>query len=95
MAISADEVRAIARLARIEIDAEETPAFQEQLSRILEFVAQLNSLDTNDVEPMAHPQEIAARLREDVVTEVDDRQNFQQIAPSVENGLYLVPRVIE
>jgi aspartyl-tRNA(Asn)/glutamyl-tRNA(Gln) amidotransferase subunit C len=95
MAISADEVRAIARLARIEIDEAETPAFQEQLSGILEFVAQLNSLDTNDVEPMAHPQEIAARLREDVVTEVDDRQNFQQIAPSVENGLYLVPKVIE
>jgi aspartyl-tRNA(Asn)/glutamyl-tRNA(Gln) amidotransferase subunit C len=95
MAISADEVRAIARLARIQIDEAEIPAFEQQLSRILEFMAQLNSLDTTGVEPLAHPQELAARLRADVVTETDESKDFQQTAPHVENGLYLVPKVIE
>ena len=95
MAISADEVKAIARLARIKIDEAEIPAFERQLSRILEFMAQLRSVDTDGIEPMAHPQELPARLREDVVTETDDRKKFQKIAPCVDNGLYLVPKVIE
>ena len=62
---------------------------------ILGLVEQMNSVDTRDVEPMAHPLEITARLREDEITEIDQRQRFQAIAPEVEQGLYLVPRVIE
>ena len=95
MSISADEVRAIAHLARIHIDTAEIPAYAHQLSRILAFMAELNAVDTTGIEPMAHPQDLAARLRPDAVTEPDERVDFQRIAPCVEDGLYLVPRVIE
>lgn len=95
MSISADEVTAIARLARLEIEAADIPGYAEQLSRILSFVEQMNAADTDGVEPMAHPLDITARLRPDVVTESNQREVFQAHAPQVENGLYLVPRVIE
>jgi aspartyl-tRNA(Asn)/glutamyl-tRNA(Gln) amidotransferase subunit C len=95
MSISADQVTAIARLARISIDASDIPEYAEQLSRILSFVEQMNRADTNGIEPMAHPLDLAARLRPDKTTERNERDEFQVNAPQVENGLYLVPKVIE
>ena len=95
MSISADEVKAIARLARISIDASDIPEYAEQLSRILSFVDQMNAADTNGIEPMAHPLDLTARLRPDSITEQNERETFQVHAPQVEDGLYLVPKVIE
>jgi aspartyl-tRNA(Asn)/glutamyl-tRNA(Gln) amidotransferase subunit C len=95
MALSQEEVLAIARLARLQVPAERLPALAQQLSGILDFVAQMNTMDTRNVEPLAHPLEVSARLREDTVTESDQRREFQAIAPAVDAGLYLVPKVIE
>lgn len=95
MSISADEVKAIARLARLSIDASDIPEYAEQLSRILTFVEQMNAADTTGVEPMAHPLDLVARLRPDAITERNERETFQLHAPQVKNGLYLVPKVIE
>ena len=95
MSISADKVKAIARLARLSIEASDIPEYADQLSRILTFVEQMNAADTNGVEPMAHPLDLAARLRPDAITERNERETFQVHAPQVENGLYLVPKVIE
>jgi aspartyl-tRNA(Asn)/glutamyl-tRNA(Gln) amidotransferase subunit C len=95
MSISADEVRAIARLARLAIDDSDIPGYADHLSRILAFVEQMNAAETNDIEPLAHPLDLAARLRPDRVTEMNERDLFQARAPQVENGLYLVPKVIE
>lgn len=88
-------VNHIATLARIGMDPDEAAGYAAELSRILELVAQMNSVDTDDVEPLTHPRDRLLRMREDRVTEVDQRDDFQQIAPSVEAGLYLVPRVVE
>jgi len=71
------------------------PEYVRNLSNILDLVEQMDSVDTDNVEPMAHPMEMVQRLREDVVTETNQREHFQQIAPQIENGLYLVPQVIE
>ena len=95
MTISADEVRAMARLARLAIDDDQLPETTRQLSRILEFVAQMDAVDTAGVAPLSHPQELDARLRADTVTETDQRDHFQRCAPDVGDGLYLVPQVIE
>jgi len=95
MPVQADDVRAIARLARLAITPEEIPAYAAQLSRILDFVAEMNTVDTTAVEPMAHPLDIAARLREDAVTETDARERLQAGAPLTADGFYLVPQVIE
>ena len=95
MSISADQVKAIARLARLSIEPSDIPEYADQLSRILTFVEQMNAADTNGVEPMAHPLDLAARLRPDAITERNERETFQVHAPQVENGLYLVPKVIE
>ena len=95
MSISADEVKAIARLARLSIEPSDIPEYADQLSRILTFVEQMNAADTNGVEPMAHRLDLAARLRPDAITERNERETFQVHAPQVENGLYLVPKVIE
>ena len=95
MTISADDVTSIARLARLDIDPDDIPGYAGQLSRILELVEQMNSVLTDGVEPMAHPLDLTARLRPDEVTETDQRDAFQAVAPNVEAGLYLVPRVIE
>lgn len=95
MSVEDDDVRAIARLARLAIAAEEIPAYAAQLSRILDFVAQMNAVDTTGVVPMAHPLDLDARLREDVVTEPDQRDLLQTGAPLTASGLYLVPQVIE
>jgi aspartyl-tRNA(Asn)/glutamyl-tRNA(Gln) amidotransferase subunit C len=95
MSLGPDEVKNIAHLARLNIDAEDIDAMAKNLSSILELVEQMNSVDTTDIKPMAHPQDIAQRLRADEVLEQNQRAYFQQIAPQTEAGLYLVPKVIE
>lgn len=95
MTISTDDVRSIALLARLAIADADVPSYAAQLSRILAFVEQMNQAATEGVEPMAHPLDLRARLRPDVVTEHNQRELFQAHAPQVENGLYLVPKVIE
>ncbi len=95
MAISDVEVKKVARLARLAVPDERLAAYTQNLSNILSLVDQLSAVDTTGVEPMAHPLEMMQRLRDDVVTETDHREKYQAIAPEVENGLYLVPKVIE
>ncbi len=89
------EIDRIAHLARLEIAAADVPVYLRELSAILEFVEQLSATDTEGIEPMAHPLDACQRLRQDVVTEADQRDRFQAIAPAVDKGLYLVPQVIE
>lgn len=95
MAIGAAEVAQIAQLARLAIEAPQAERYARDLSDILAFVEQLSAVDTDGVSPMAHPLDMAQRLRPDEVTETDQRGRFQAIAPAVEDGFYLVPRVIE
>ncbi len=95
MPLGPDEVDKIAHLARLQIDESQVDHYARSLSDILALVDQMNDIDTSGVEPMAHPQHATQRLREDVVTESDRREDFQRHAPAVENGLYLVPRVVE
>lgn len=95
MSLSTEEVNKIAWLGRIAIDADKVEAYARDLSGILDFVAQMNAVDTSTVTPMAHPQDLAQRLRPDQVAETDRREQFQAHAPAVEAGLYLVPKVIE
>jgi aspartyl-tRNA(Asn)/glutamyl-tRNA(Gln) amidotransferase subunit C len=95
MALTPDEVRSIAHLARLTISELDIPRYAENLSRILEFVTQLEKADTTRVAPMAHPLDMSQRLREDTVTEINQRNLFQKNAPRAEAGLYIVPKVIE
>jgi aspartyl-tRNA(Asn)/glutamyl-tRNA(Gln) amidotransferase subunit C len=95
VSLNSDQVQEIAHLARLAISESEVPAYARNLSAILDFVEQLSAVDTEGVTPLAHPLEMAQRLRPDQVTEVDQREAFQAIAPATEAGLYLVPRVIE
>ena len=95
MSLSLDEVRRIARLARIELSPSETETTRDQLNGIFTFIEQLQTVDTTGIEPMSHAVDVVQRLREDRVTELDRRADFQKIAPDVEAGLYLVPKVIE
>ena len=95
MSLSSDDVAKIAHLARLAIEPAEIAALGRELSSILDLVAQMDAVDTADVTPMAHPLEMAQRLRADVVTEADRRDRYQAGAPAVEKGLFLVPKVIE
>ena len=95
MSLDSDDVKRIARLARIETSDAEAQATQAQLNSIFDLIAAMQAVDTRDVSPMAHAQEVYQRLRDDVVTETDRHAAFQAVAPAVENGLYLVPKVIE
>ena len=95
MSLSLDEVRHIAKLARLELAAGELEATQAKLNGIFSLIEEMQAVDTDGVEPMSHPQELAQRLREDRVTEADRRAVFQAVAPQIEAGLYLVPKVIE
>ncbi len=95
MALDSSEVLKIAYLARLGIDEADVPEYARNLSDILSFVEQLNAVDTTGVEPLAHPMDATQRLRTDEVSEADQRDDFQEIAPSTEAGLYLVPQVIE
>ena len=92
---SLDQIRHIAELARLELSPAEASAMQQELNGILALVDQMGAIDTEGVEPMSHPQAAMQRQRDDVVTESDQRAAFQSIAPQVEDGLYLVPKVIE
>ncbi|MBU0751619.1 MAG: Asp-tRNA(Asn)/Glu-tRNA(Gln) amidotransferase subunit GatC [Gammaproteobacteria bacterium] len=95
MSLTLDDVRRIARLARLEISAAEADKTRDQLNGILSFIEQLQSVDTTGIEPMAHAVDVVQRLRPDVATEPDRRETFQAVAPETEAGLYLVPRVVE
>lgn len=95
MSLTTDDVKKIAHLARLGIDAQDVDDYAQDLSGILDLMAQMNELNTDEVVPMAHPMDQAQRLRPDVVTESNRREAFQAIAPQVEAGLYLVPKVIE
>ena len=95
MSLSLDDVSRIARLARIEISPAEAAQTRGQLNNILDFVAQLQAVDTAGIAPMAHAVDVVQRLRADSVTETDRRDAFQAIAPETEAGLYLVPKVLE
>jgi len=95
MSIEVDEVKKIAKLACLNVDEVKAQAYATNLSNILDLVAQMDAVDTTGVTPMSHPFDAVQRLREDVVTDFNRRQDFQAIAPKVEDGLYLVPKVIE
>ena len=95
MALTLDDVKRVARLARIAVDETEARATLAQLGGIFHMIEQMQAVDITGVEPMSHAQGVALRLREDQVSETDQRQLFQSIAPQSEAGLYLVPKVIE
>lgn len=95
MSLSLDEVRHIAKLARLELAPGELEATQAKLNGIFSLIEEMQAVNTDGVEPMSHPQELAQRLRLDAVTETDRRAAFQAVAPQTEAGLYLVPKVIE
>ena len=95
MTISREDIEKVAVLARIRVDDEQVSALEKDLGNILDLVDQLSGADTDSVEPMAHPLNAVQRLRADEVTETNQREAFQAIAPATEKGLYLVPRVIE
>jgi aspartyl-tRNA(Asn)/glutamyl-tRNA(Gln) amidotransferase subunit C len=95
MSLDRQQVRKIAHLARLQITDAEAAAYADSLTRILGLIEQMNAVDTTGVAPMAHPNDAGLRLRPDAVTEPDRRDKFQKVAPAVEAGLYLVPKVIE
>ena len=96
MALTREQIENIAHLARLELQPAEVPVYQESLSAILDFVGELDRADTASVAPMAHPLPgLSQRLRSDVVTEQDHHELYQENAPQVASGLYLVPKVIE
>ncbi|MGD8908598.1 MAG: Asp-tRNA(Asn)/Glu-tRNA(Gln) amidotransferase subunit GatC [Chromatiales bacterium] len=95
MSLNRSDVEKIAHLARLALDESQTDAYAKDLSNILNLVEQLETVNTDEVEPMAHPLHMVQRLRGDRVTERDQREENQAVAPRVEAGLYLVPKVIE
>lgn len=95
MLLNKSDVEKIAHLARLEVTEADIPLYANNLSNILNLVEQMNVIDTTGVEPMAHPLDASQRPRPDIITETDQRELFQSIAPQVEAGLYLVPKVIE
>ena len=95
MSLSPDDVRRIARLARIALQPDQSAAVTERLNGVLAMVEQIRRVDTAGIEPMAHAQDVIQPLREDSVTEMDQRERYQAVAPAVEEGLYLVPKVVE
>ncbi len=95
MALTPDDVKRVACLARIALDETEAPAVLAQLNGVFGLIAEMQAVDTQGVEPMSHALDVTQRLRVDAVTESDQRELFQSVAPHVEGGLYLVPKVIE
>ena len=95
MALTKEDVLAIAKLARLQIEDDKVEQYKQELTQILDLVEEMNQIDVTDVEPMAHPQELMQPLRTDQVSESDQRDKFQVIAPATQDGLYLVPKVIE
>jgi aspartyl-tRNA(Asn)/glutamyl-tRNA(Gln) amidotransferase subunit C len=95
MALSIEDIKRIAYLARIEINDAEASATLTKLSGILGLIEQMQAVDTKGITPMSHSQDVVQRLREDVVTKTNEREVFQALAPATQGGLYLVPRVVE
>jgi aspartyl-tRNA(Asn)/glutamyl-tRNA(Gln) amidotransferase subunit C len=95
MVLEPDEVKKIAHLARIALDEEKIPEYSREMSSIVDFVGQMSAINVDGVEPLANPLDQTQRLRADVITETNQRDALQAIAPSVEDGLFRVPRVIE
>ncbi|OEC47280.1 asparaginyl/glutamyl-tRNA amidotransferase subunit C [Pseudomonas sp. 1D4] len=95
MALERSDVEKIARLARLGLNEGDIPRTTETLNNILGLIDAMQAVDTDGVEPLAHPLEATQRLRADQVTEENHRDAYQAIAPAVENGLYLVPKVID
>ncbi len=95
MTLSLDDVRRIAHLARIDVDAQAVSEVHAKLEAIFAMINELQAVDTSGVEPMSHAQDVVLPLREDKVTETDRHADYQRVAPAVEDGLYLVPRVVE
>lgn len=95
MSLTLADVEKIARLARLELSAAEADATLAQLNDIFALIEQIQAADTAGIEPMAHAVDVVQRLRADAVSEADHRAAYQAVAPEVEEGLYLVPKVIE
>ena len=95
MALTLDDVKRVAHLARVAIDDAEAAAVQAQINDVFKLIAEMQAVDTRSVAPLSHALDVVQRLREDAVTEVDQHALFQSIAPHVEGDLYLVPKVIE
>ena len=95
MALTLDDVKRIAYLARIEVSPHEAEQVLSQLTGIFRLIGEMQAVNTDGVEPMAHAQDVMLRLRDDAVTEASQHALFQSIAPRVEAGLYLVPKVME
>ena len=95
MSLTPDDVRRLARLARIAIDPEESGAVLDRLNRVLGLIEEMRKVDTQGIEPMAHALDLVQRLRSDEVREANQRDAYQSVAPAVDDGLYLVPKVID
>jgi len=95
MSLSPDEVKKIAFLARLSIKEENIEQYSQDLSSIFGLVEQMNAVDVDNIEPMAHPQDAMQRLRDDVVTETNQREKLMSNAPLTEAGLFLVPKVLD
>jgi aspartyl-tRNA(Asn)/glutamyl-tRNA(Gln) amidotransferase subunit C len=95
MSLSDDQIRRLARLARIAIRPDESRAVAERLNRVLGLIEEMRAVDTAGIEPMSHALDVVQRLRPDQVTETNQQERTQEVAPAVQDGLYLVPKVIE
>lgn len=95
MSIEENDIIRIAQLARIKLKKDQISGLKIEISGILELIEQLHSCQTNEVDPMAHPSDISLALREDAVTEANQREELQNVAPEIDRGLYLVPKVID
>ena len=95
MSLDQQDIENIAVLARLRLDKSEIPEITQRITAILSMVDQMQSVDTENVEPMANPKDDTQRLRTDQITEINQREQFQAIAPAAEKGLYLVPKVID
>ena len=95
MSLSDDQLRRLARLARIALQPGETSAAAERLNRVLGLIDEMRRVDTQGIEPMSHAVDLSQRLRPDEVKEPERREAYQSVAPAVQDGLYLVPKVIE
>ena len=95
MALTLDDVKRVADLARLAVDDNEAQTVLDQLRGIFVLIEQMQAVDTTGIEPMSHAQDVVLRLREDAITEADQHTLFQSIAPQVEGDLYLVPKVLE
>jgi aspartyl-tRNA(Asn)/glutamyl-tRNA(Gln) amidotransferase subunit C len=95
MALTLEDVKRVAYLARVAIDEAEARATLSQMSEVFKLIAEMQAVDTRGVEPMSHALDVVQRLRVDAATEPDQRVLFQSVAPQVDGGLYLVPKVIE